>query len=462
MREIKNPVLKMDLGLLIALFLLMSIGLLTVYSATYNDALDTSFWGSKYGKQTLWLFASLFIGFFVLLFDAEYFRGYSAYFYFFTLFLLVLVLFMPPVNGARAWLGVAGLGIQPAEFAKISTALFLAKWVEQQNIKLQEIRGVFQFMGIILVPSFLIFLQPDAGTLIVFSSFFFVLYREGVSFDPLIIPLIRRFIKTPLKSTWLGEHFIPFFFFITLLGFLTLYLSSSSFVFVGIPLSGYGLLYFIISLLFVLISGGIWLFGYRRTRIKSFTILISSTLFCFFFIGFITLFFEKVAAPHQKKRIELLLGLDEDPNGSDYNRNRAMTAVGSGGGFGKGLFEASISGTRTNHVPESETDFIFCSFAEEWGFVGSLIFIVLNSFIILKTFQIAERQRSVFSRVYANCVGFIFFYHFSINLGMNIGLAPVIGIPLPLMSYGGSSLLSFSLMFFILLNLDSHRKDVLR
>jgi len=139
-----------------------------------------------------------------------------------------------------------------------------------------------------------------------------------------------------------------------------------------------------------------------------------------------------------------------------------MTAVGSGGGFGKGLFEASISGTRTNHVPESETDFIFCSFAEEWGFAGSLVFIVLNTFIILKTFQIAERQRSVFSRVYANCVGFIFFYHFSINLGMNIGLAPVIGIPLPLMSYGGSSLLSFSLMFFILLNLDSHRKDVLR
>ena len=162
-------------------------------------------------------------------------------------------------------------------------------------------------------------------------------------------------------------------------------------------------------------------------------------------------------ATHQKDRIELFLGLREDPNGKDYNRNRAMAAVGSGGMLGKGYQNASVSSVESNHVPESETDFIFCPFAEEWGFLGNVVLISLYLFILFRIFSIAERQRSVFFRVYAYCVGMVMFYHFAINIGMNIGLAPVIGIPLPFMSYGGSSLISFSMLLFTFLKLDANR-----
>jgi len=170
--------------------------------------------------------------------------------------------------------------------------------------------------------------------------------------------------------------------------------------------------------------------------------------------------FQKLAG-HQKERIELVLGLREDPNGDDYNRNRAMAAVGSGGLLGKGYRNATVSSVQTNHVPESETDFIFCPFAEEWGFAGSIILVFLYIFMILRIVIIAERQKSTFNRVYAYSVAMIIFYHFAINIGMNIEFSPVIGIPLPFFSYGGSSLMSFSMMMFILLKLDSQRKDVL-
>jgi rod shape determining protein RodA len=167
-------------------------------------------------------------------------------------------------------------------------------------------------------------------------------------------------------------------------------------------------------------------------------------------------------APHQKDRIELFLGLKEDPNGKDYNRNRAMAAVGSGGFLGKGYNKASVSSVESNHVPESETDFIFCPFAEEWGFAGTFVLIGLYMFMLLRIVFIAERQRSAFNRIYAYTVAMILFYHFAINIGMNIGFAPVIGIPLPFFSYGGSSMMSFSIMMFILLKLDSQRRDVLQ
>jgi rod shape determining protein RodA len=208
--------------------------------------------------------------------------------------------------------------------------------------------------------------------------------------------------------------------------------------------------------------GFILFFGYPRNKTKNLIVLLSSYLFSLFLVSSITFIFNNLAAPHQKSRIELVLGLKEDPNGADYNRNRAMAAVGSGKFIGKGYRKASVSSMRTNHVPESETDFIFCPFAEEWGFLGNVVLISLYLFILFRIFSIAERQRSVFFRVYAYCVGMVMFYHFAINIGMNIGLAPVIGIPLPFMSYGGSSMMAFTIMVFILLKLDSQRRDVLR
>jgi len=201
-------------------------------------------------------------------------------------------------------------------------------------------------------------------------------------------------------------------------------------------------------------------FGMRRARSKAQLIII----LCFILGSTISLTVEKSfgsLAQHQKDRIVLFLGLKEDPNGKDYNRCRAMAAVGSGGLVGKGYKNASVSSVKTNHVPESETDFIFCPFAEEWGFIGSILLVCLYMFIIIRVFIVAERQRSQFNRIYAYSVGMFFFYHFAVNIGMNIGFAPVIGIPLPFFSYGGSSLLAFTTLLFLFIRFDSQRLDVL-
>lgn len=463
MRKNDQIFFRIDWPLLIGVLLLMLFGILTVYSVAYTPKAPYIFdFSQKYGKQLFWVSVSLFFGFIIMLIDSSIYRKYAEIVFLFTLILLVLVLFMPPVNGARAWLGLGSLGIQPAEFAKVSTALLLAKRVDMTNIKLQGPRTVFEYLGVIFIPSFFIALQPDAGTLLVFTSFFFVMYREGITFDPVILLMLSLFPNLKFKSTWLGTHFIPFLFFLLIISVVSLYLSSASFDLFGILVSGTSTLSIIITFLGLSILLFIFLFGYKRQRTKHLIILIGSYLFTMLVILSVTFVFNHVAKPHQKNRIELVLGLKEDPNGTDYNRNRAMAAVGSGGGIGKGYKNASISSVRNNHVPESETDFIFCPFAEEWGFLGSFVLISIYLFVLFRIFIIAERQRGPFFRAYAYAVGVILFYHFAINIGMNIGLSPVIGIPLPFMSYGGSSMMAFSIMVFILLKLDSQRYDFLR
>ena len=198
----------------------------------------------------------------------------------------------------------------------------------------------------------------------------------------------------------------------------------------------------------------------KRDRKRALSIAIIGFVLASILTSIVNYTFQKLAG-HQKERIELVLGLREDPDGDDYNRNRAMAAVGSGGMFGKGYQNAIVSSVQTNHVPESETDFIFCPYAEEWGFMGTFVLVGLYIFMILRIVFIAERQKSSFNRIYAYAVAMILFYHFTINIGMSIEFAPVIGIPLPFFSYGGSSMMSFSIMMFILLKLDSQRKDVL-
>ena len=463
MRKNEQIFFRIDWPLLVGILLLMMLGILTVYSVAYTPKAPSIFdFSQKYGKQLFWVSISLFLGFIILLIDSSIYRKYAEFIYISTLLLLVLVLFMPPVNGARAWLGIGSLGIQPAEFAKVSTALLLAKWVDMTNVKLQGPRTVVEYLSIIFIPSLFIILQPDAGTLLVFTSFFFVMYREGITFDPVILYVLRLFPNLKFKSTWLGTHFIPFLFFLLIISVISLYLSNVSVDVFGFLLSGTTTLSLFVTLLGLLILGVIFLLGYRRQRTKHLVILIGSYLFTLFVILSVTFVFNHVAKPHQKNRIELVLGLKEDPNGTDYNRNRAMAAVGSGGGLGKGYKMASISSVRNNHVPESETDFIFCPFAEEWGFLGAFVLLSTYIFVLFRIFIIAERQRGPFFRAYAYAVGIILFYHFAINIGMNIGLSPVIGIHLPFMSYGGSSMMAFSIMVFILLKLDSQRYDFLR
>ena len=463
MRKEENLISYLDWPLFISFLLMLIMGLATVYSVAYTPE-DPSLFDldKQYGKQSIWIGISLFFGLLVFLIDSDIYRKFAFPIYLSTLLLLVIVLFMPAINGARAWIGIGSMGIQPAEFSKIASSLLIAKYISELSLKQQTIASVSRAIAIILVPMILILLQPDAGTFVVFTSFLFVMYREGLTFDPLILSIINKVPGFRFKYTWVGSHFIPILFVILFLSILTLLLQQEETDFYFLPFKVSGSMYVIFSLIILSIIGIAFIrqFGSKRDRSRVSAVILlglvlGGGLSYTVDVGFGSL------APHQKDRIELFLGLREDPNGKDYNRNRAMAAVGSGGFFGKGYNKASVSSVESNHVPESETDFIFCPFAEEWGFIGTLFLVALYLFMLIRIIFIAERQRSSFNRVYAYCVAMILFYHFAINIGMSIGFAPVIGIPLPFFSYGGSSMMSFSIMIFILLKLDSQRKDVL-
>lgn len=453
-----------DWWLLSIVVIMLGMGIANVYSAAYDPDHPNIFdFSQKYGKQIMWVGISIFLGFLVFLIDSDIYRKFAIPIYLFCFSLLIVVLFTPPINGARAWLGIGSLGIQPAEFMKIGTAIALSRYISTVSVKNQNVKTVFIALAIVMVPMVLILLQPDAGTFVVFTSFFFVLYREGITFDPLVLRVVNAIPGVRFKETWVGSHFIPILFYVVFLSIVTLLMSGNKYEFTfmrGVLIPGfYGVITVItvIALIAYLILR--WVSSKRDQR-RVFIIIISGWLLSVAVSATVNFSFSSLA-PHQKDRIELVLGLRKDDDGKDYNRNRAMAAVGSGGLFGKGYKKASVASVRSNHVPESETDFIFCPLAEEWGFMGSLVIVFLFMGMLFRIIVIAERQRSTFNRVYAYCVAMIVFYHFAVNIGMNIGLAPVIGIPLPFFSYGGSSLMSFSMLLFILLKLDSQRRDVL-
>ncbi|MFM1852700.1 MAG: hypothetical protein RL164_17 [Bacteroidota bacterium] len=466
MRKEESLTANLDWPLFGAIIAMLIMGLATVYSVAYNEEAPSLFaFSEKYGRQLFWIIFSLFLGLLVFLIDADIYRRFAIPIYLSTLVLLVIVLFMPAVHGAHAWLGVGSFGVQPAEFAKISTSLLLAKYISGLTVKQQTTATVLTASSILLIPMVLILLQPDAGTFVVFTSFLFVMYREGLTFDPILLNFVNAIPGVRYKETWVGSHFIPILFALVLLSIVTLLLDAVVFHLnlfgFNLELSGSSGVIFGLLVIYVISWLLMQRFSTRRERSRMMVVLTLGLILASMISFTVDKGFDMLR-PHQKDRIELFLGLREDPNGDDYNRNRAMAAVGSGGFLGKGYREASVSSVRSNHVPESETDFIFCPYAEEWGFVGVLFLFILYFFVLFRIIIIAERQRSAFNRIYAYCVAMILFYHFAINIGMNIGFAPVIGIPLPLFSYGGSSMMSFSVMLFILLKLDAQRKEVLR
>jgi len=453
-----------DWGLLSVFLLMILIGVANVYSAAFDPKSPELFdFSQKYGKQIMWVGISLFLGLMVFLIEASIYRKFAIPIYLACLALLVVVLFMPSVNGARAWIGIGSLGIQPAEFAKIGTAIALSSYINSINVKQQSVNTVIVANIILVIPMLLILLQPDAGTFVVFTSFLFVMYREGITYDPIVLQLINLIPGVKFKKTWVGSHFIPILFVVIFLSIITLLMSNNTITFTflpGIEIPGFfgviGSLFTIALISFLVLR---W-FSSKREQNRVTMIVIIGFVLCSFISTFVNFSFQGLRK-HQKDRIELFLGLREDPDGEDYNRNRAMAAVGSGGLTGKGYKNASVASVESNHVPESETDFIFCPLAEEWGFIGSLAIMGMFLFMLIRIIKIAERQKSRFNRVYAYSVSMIIFYHFAVNIGMNIGFAPVIGIPLPFFSYGGSSMMSFSVMIFILLKLDSQRGDLL-
>ena len=320
--------------------------------------------------------------------------------------------------GAISWFEIGNYKFQPSEFAKFTTILALAKYLNTHNIKLQAATTKINSIAIILVPILLIILQNDLGTALVFISLILVLYREGLSGNILLFGLI-----------------VSILFVVTLL--------LNKFIFIGI-----------------LAAISILIFLFSRRKKKEFIVIFAGFVMAVSFVFSVNYIFNNVLAPHQVERINILLGKEIDPHGAGYNLIQSKIAIGSGGFFGKGFLEGTQ--TRFDFVPEQSTDFIFCTIGEEWGFFGSLIFIVVFVALLLRIISLAERQRSKFCRVYGYGVACVLFTHFAINIGMTIGLAPVIGIPLPFISYGGSSLVGFTILLFIFLNLDSYRLHILR
>ncbi|MDP4209531.1 MAG: rod shape-determining protein RodA [Bacteroidota bacterium] len=453
---------------------LVLIGWINIYAAVYNEEHKNIFdFSQRYGSQMILIAAAFIIATVIILVDLKVFTVSAYLLYGACILLLMLVLVVgQKVNGARSWFRIGSFGLQPAEFAKVATALALAKFMGSENIKFNN-SSTFVIIGIIIgLPMLLILLQPDAGSLLVYLSFSIVLFREGLPGAFLLFGFMLGvlFITSLLLSKLLivsiivGAGFVAFAFFTgryreTGLGFLLF--SGLSLLLWAISAIGHlGLDYYYIIAASFVVSGIAFLVVsfFRKIRfLASFVLFLLGAILFTFSVDYV---FHHALEEHQRTRMNILLGLESDPLGMGYNVNQSMIAIGSGGVLGKGFLQGTQ--TKYNFVPEQSTDFIFCTVGEEWGFVGTSVVIGLFLFLLLRIVAMAERQRSVFSRVYAYSVASIFFFHVAINVGMTIGLLPVIGIPLPFFSYGGSSLWSFTVLLFILLKLDSSRLELFR
>ena len=436
MTQIFKNIDKQLLGLY---FLLVLLGIFTIYSTTYDENYSSIFSLSKsYGKQIMWFGISSCIGIIILLLDREFIQKAIPIFYGFTLLLLVLVLLIGTErNGAKAWFGVGSFGIQPAEFSKISVSLMVALFIANTNTTLLKLQTRIWLSIIIFIPILLILKQPDLGTVLVFLGFILVLYREGIIGNILLYGLLLVVVSV-----------------------VSLLLKDTINLFFGFPIHSHYTLIFTLILMAILVTLGVNVTTYQRYRKSKYISIILVTLTAIVLVPTMKYGFEKIPENHyQRVRVEIILGLKQDPRGVGYNSHQALSAIGSGKFLGKGYKNATLANDTYSQVPEQSTDFIFCTVAEEWGFIGGFILFSIYMALILKIISIAERQRSTLHRVFAYSIASIFFIHFAINIGMVLGLAPIIGIPLPFFSYGGSSLLSFSIMIFLLLKFDSDRLE---
>jgi len=399
--------------------LLIFVGWLSIFTASAGEDVSTLFdMSTRYGKQLMWIGLSIFLASIIVMIDAKFFSTFSYVVFFGMLLVLVGVLFFgSTVAGSKSWFKIGGFAIQPAEFAKFATALAMARYLSTLNVDMRKLKTKIISVSILIAPALLILLQNDTGSALVYFSFVIVLFREGFSGSIFIVGIMMAVL-----------------FILTLL---------------------FGEIYVISGLVLVTIAIISMSKKIRRSWKPILSILVISSAFVFS----VNYSFENVLEPHQKKRINVLLGIEKDLRGAGYNVNQSKIAIGSGGLTGKGFRNGVL--TRYNFVPEQSTDFIFCTVGEEWGFLGVTTLIILFLILLIRIVLLAERQRSKFSRIYGYGVASILFFHFSINIGMTIGLAPVVGIPLPFLSYGGSSLWAFTVLLFIFLKQDANRLNVL-
>ena len=451
--------------------LLVFIGWVSIFSAVYDPEhshiFDTS---QRYGMQMIWMFGAWLLAFVVLLIPARTYVLYSNLIYFIGILLLVVVLFLGVErSGSRSWLVLGPIHFQPAEMSKLFVAIGLAGVMSRPHFHIQNRRGFLQAAFLILFPMALIFLQKEAGLAVVLTAFVVVLYREGLSgWVPImgivaVVLFLLSILWDPVYVLWLCLGVVFFIGFlespkkrpvlITALIFASVYFAVPlALKLFSVDLFSYIKKYQWFLALAGVLSATLLVIAFKN-KITYLKVLLPVFAGCVLLVFSVDYVFNKALKPHQQARIETLLGIDTDIYGSGYNVYQSKVAIGSGGLTGKGFLQGTQ--TKYNFVPEQSTDFIFCSIGEEWGFVGALLVISLYAFLLFRIIIMAERQRHPFGRIYGYGVAACVFFHVFINVGTTIGLTPVIGITLPFISYGGSSLWTFTLLLFILLKLDA-------
>jgi rod shape determining protein RodA len=402
------------------------VGWLNIYAAIYNPENplwigDAGFFDSNAGKQLIWIGTTALLIIAILVIDYRFYETTAFFIYGFFIFMLLAVLvFGAEIKGSNSWIRIGSFQVQPAEFAKMATALALAKYISTPMVNLSRFKDQFNVAMIILIPPILILVSHETGVALVFAGFMVLLYREGLPgvYPASLLSVIILFVLSLIYPVWQ--------------------------IFIGVA---------------VLAGLIIWVLPRYERKTKNVIMIIGVAISMGVFVTGVDWAVNNILQEHQRNRIKVLVDPDFDRKKTGYNVRQAKIAIGSGGLLGKGFLQGTQ--TKFDFVPEQSTDFIFCTVGEEEGFAGSLLVVGLFLGLLLRVIYLAERQKSRFARVYGYGVVSILFFHFMVNIGMTIGLMPVIGIPLPFFSYGGSSLWSFSILLFIFLKIDAHRTQVL-
>ena len=463
---------------------LVFMGWISIYGASYDfDQASIFDFNQRAGKQFIWILTGFAIGGMLLLIDAKMYSIFSYVIYIGAILLLIITIFVAKdIKGSRSWLEFGPVRFQPAELAKMATALALSKYMSSYNYKLKAWKDLIPLGVILFIPFALILLQNETGSALVFVAFLLMLYREGMNGIVLLIGtyavflfiIVIRFSIIPVQIdrgtlgfllamgiVLLTQFAYAFFFTKNRKEALYLLIGTALIAAISYVINIWFYLNYNYVAVFATIASCIyWAVIEIMFRFKKYWFLILFSLGSVLFSFSAEYLFEKVLQPHQTQRIKELLSMENDLNGAGYNVHQSKIAIGSGGLWGKGF----LNGTQTKlkYVPEQDTDFIFCTVGEEHGFWGSTLVLFVYWLLLMRLLKIAERQRDHFSRVYGYCVASIFFFHLTINIGMVLGIMPVIGIPLPFFSYGGSSLWGFTILLFILLRLDAARLERLR
>ncbi len=470
MEKSNNILARLDWVTVILWLAMMIMGWLNIYAAVYNEQHTSIFdMSQRYGKQLIFIIAAIILAVMVMVTDNKLWFFFAWFIYGFFILLLILVLVIgKEINGARAWFGVGAFSIQPSEFAKFATGLALASYLNSKR-QLLGIREMIAATAIIIAPVLLIAVQPDMGSVVTYFAFFVVLYREGMSIWVFITAIlaVALFLLTLILGNLpvaIGLLVVAAIALLVTSGYLLTLKAAAVMAVTG------GMAFLIgnyildldtvlIIVLAVFLAGVVYAWFIYRLRMVNQAIIYAFLLGGLLYLFTVDYAFHEVLKPHQQTRINIMLGMEDDPFGEGYNLNQSLISIGSGGFAGKGY----LNGTQTKFkfVPEQSTDFIFCTVGEEWGFIGSTVVTGLFVWLLLRLMMMAERQRTTFVRAYGSGVFGLFLVHFFVNIGMTIGVMPVIGIPLPFFSYGGSSLWGFTMLLFIFLRLDAGRTEYL-